>query len=139
MKQYATVKKILDGGRAVVSVVRESSCGKNCASCGGCSEKKKEVDATAVNLCDAGEGDFVCLETPTSEIIRLVCVTYLLPILFMLFFCIIANSLGASEGIVILCGGVGLVASFLITRWVDGFVARKGIKFNIVSVIKSKS
>lgn len=137
MTQYAKVKKILPEGKALVSVIRESSCGKNCASCGGCSEKNVEVNAIADNLCDACEGDLVSVETPTSEVLRLVCAVYLLPTLLMIALCITASALGASEGVTIICGALGLGVSFFIIRAINNALSKKRPTLNVVAVIRS--
>ncbi len=136
MIQYATVKKILDDNRAVISVIRESACGKSCASCGGCSEKTRTVTAVANNLCHAEEGERVCVEMPTRQVIGIVSLVYILPLIFLFAACFIANSLGAGEGICILSGAIGVALSFVPIRFVNAKISKsRETECNIISVL----
>ncbi len=136
MTQFATVKKIIDENTAEISVVRESSCGKSCVGCSGCSEKKKTVTALANNLCDAKVGDVVCVEMPTKQLLGITVFVYLVPLVLFFAACFVSAVLGAKEGVSILLGFVAMAFGFVIVRLGNKRAAKKNaISFNIISVV----
>ncbi len=136
MTQYATVKKLLDGNRAVISVIRESSCGKSCASCNGCSEKSRVITSVANNLCNAEVGDRVCVETPTRQIIGIASAVYILPLVFLFIACFVATAFGAGEGVCILSAAAGVALGFVFVRLINKRISKKcETECNIVSVL----
>ncbi len=139
MTQYATVKKIIDDNKALITVMRESSCGRSCASCAGCSAKSKVVTAVANNLCGADVGERVCVEMPTKEVLGIVSAVYILPLIFLLAAAFFANLLGAGEGICILSGAFGFVAAFLLVKKLNSWVSQKNVtEINIISVVNGE-
>ena len=62
--------------------IRESACGGNCASCGGCSSKPIEV--TVKNTLDARVGDKVEVESDTKKILTLAFILYILPLIVLI-------------------------------------------------------
>ena len=60
MTQSGIVVELLPDGMASVSVQRQSACGGNCASCGGCSYKQM-LTAVADNRFGAKIGDKVVM------------------------------------------------------------------------------
>ncbi len=139
MIQYATVKKIIDENRALISVIRESSCGKSCASCAGCSAKSQVVTVVANNLCGADAGARVCVEMPTKRFLGIVSAVYILPLIFLLAAAIFANMLGAGEGICILSGAFGFAVAFLLVKKLNKCISQKnGTEINIVSVVNGE-
>ena len=136
MVQRATVEKLLGGGRAVISVIRESSCGKSCISCGECLNKSKTVSAVANNLCGAEVGARVCVEMPTKQVIGIASAVYILPLVFLFVACFIASALGAGEGVCILSGAVGVVLAFVFVRFINKKALEKcETACNIISVL----
>lgn len=87
MIQTARVKRLLDDGRAEVTVPRKSACGHDCSNCsGGCSEMlvQMEVTTVAANPVHAEPGDTVRVESDSGHILKIAAVVYLVP--FLLFF-----------------------------------------------------
>lgn len=70
------------GHMADVRVRRESACGSDCASCGGCEDKSFIVSAK--NCANANEGDRVKLYLPTGKVYLSATLVYLLPVLLLL-------------------------------------------------------
>ena len=114
MTQRATVVKVLNSEMAEIMVPRVSACGGNCASCGGCGDKKCVI-ASAYNDINAKEGDTVIVESGTSRIIAIAAIVYMLPLVFLLAAYIITVSLGLKENMSIIISiisfsvGVGVV------------------------------
>ena len=69
------------GSMADVRIKRESACGSDCASCGGCQDKSFIVSAK--NDADANEGDRVKLYLPTGKVYISAALVYLLPVLLL--------------------------------------------------------
>ena len=78
MTQTATVKRLVGETRAEIIVWRESACGHNCASCGGCaSSGKPQVTVVAENQACAQPGDTVLVESESRKVLGLAVVLYL--------------------------------------------------------------
>src|SRR5699024_7825784 len=80
MIQTARVKRLLDDGRAEVTVPRKSVCGHDCSNCsGGCSEMlvQMEVTTVAANPVHAEPGDTVRVESDSGHILKIAAVVYL--------------------------------------------------------------
>ena len=87
MVQTAKVTRILPGGRAEVSVKRQSACGHDCSKCGGgCSELmvSSTVSVVAANGIGAQPGDMVTVESSTKGVLGAAVMVYVVP--FLLFF-----------------------------------------------------
>ena len=84
MIQFARVIKTLNNDRALIEVQRESACGHDCSTCGGCSAPDTVVNSVAINTIGAKADDRVLIESSTSSVLGLSFIVYILPVL--LFF-----------------------------------------------------
>lgn len=114
MIQKAVVKKIINVTHAEIEVQRQSACGGNCASCGGCGAPQERIKAVAVNLVNAEVGEIVTVEGENKQIIRMAAIVYTLPlVLFFLFFAA-ARLGGLGEGAAGGLACLGIVSGALI-------------------------
>lgn len=138
MVQTAKVTRILPGGRAEVSVKRQSACGHDCSKCGGgCSELmvSSTVAVMAANPVRAMPGDMVRVESSTGGILKAAVVVYLVP--FILFFLgyFICAALQLSGGISAAVGGIGFAVGVLLAVLLDRQVRRsRSITFCITAI-----
>ena len=138
MVQTAKVTRILPGGRAEVSVKRQSACGHDCSKCGGgCSELmvSSTVAVMAANPVRAMPGDMVRVESSTGGILKAAVVVYLVP--FILFFLgyFICAALQLSGGISAAVGGIGFALGVLLAVLLDRQVRRnRSITFCITAI-----
>lgn len=78
---------------AVVKVVRQSSCGGNCSSCGACGNR--EIHATVNNDAGAKKGDVVRIVSSTSQVLKTAFLLYFLPVLlFILIYLVLSPITG---------------------------------------------
>lgn len=84
MTQTVRVTEVLERGFCKVELKRESACGGNCASCGGCAAPDETVIAVAVNEAGAAAGDVVIVESRTNDIFRIAALVYLVPVVLMI-------------------------------------------------------
>lgn len=142
MTQIATVERLLGDGRAELMVRRQSACGHNCASCGGCGpESATRVTVLAENAPGAGVGDTVRVESESSRVLGMAAVLYILP-LFLLFVGYFAASglLNLGEGGSLAVGLGCMVVGFGAALGVDRRVrAGHPMQFRIVEVMRSCS
>ena len=70
MTQTAMVRRILPQNRVELSIMRESACGHDCSSCGGCSmSEKREVTVIANDPIGAHPGDSVIVESSSKRLL----------------------------------------------------------------------
>ena len=140
MTQTATVNRLISHEKAEVTVCRQSACGHNCADCSGCSAEgmAHNLTVTAHNLCCAGVGDTVVVESESSRVLGMAFVIYLLPLALFLGGCITASSaLHMGEGGSLIVGFICTVPGFLAARLLDRRVrAKRPMQFRIVEVLK---
>lgn len=141
MVQTARVKRLLEDGRAEVTVPRKSACGHDCSQCGGgCSEMlvQMEVTTVAANPVHAVPGDTVRVESDSRSILRIAAVVYLAP--FLLFFVgyYLGGALLASEGGAIASAIVGFLLGLGCAVALDRQVKRKRQDaFRITEIMRS--
>lgn len=104
MIQKAVVRRIVDPTHAEIEVQRQSACGHDCASCGGCGAPIERIKAVAVNAVHAQVGDVVTIEGENKQIIRMAAIVYTLPLVLFFLFFIAARLIGLGEGA---AGGLG--------------------------------
>lgn len=110
MTQNGVVTKILNNGKAEVSVERGTACGGHCS--GGCEAcvYANRILIQAENLVYAAVGDRVILESRTSSIMGATMLIYMLPLLFF-FVALIATSVsGLGQG---MCAVISLIGALL--------------------------
>ena len=100
MTQNGRVKQILEDGRAVVCVQRQSACTHDCASCsGGCGAAfTPELEVIADNDLCARQGDSVKLTSSTKTVLKAAAVVYIIPIAAFILGVIITTDLSLSGG-----------------------------------------
>ena len=112
MTKLGFVREI-KGNMAYVRFLRESACGGNCSSCGGCGTKP--FDKWMENTLELNVGDKVEVETDNNKILLSAFMVYIFPLL--LFFIsafsvsfLWGNFVGTIAGIVV------FFLSFIITK-----------------------
>jgi len=136
LTQNARVVKILDRGRAEVTVERTSACG-NCSSCGASCAFKRSLIITAQNRISAGVGDSVIISTKSSKIFLAAFIVYIVP--FALFFAAygLTSAAQLSEKASILISAAAFLAGIAIALWYNRFIKnRRGVDFDIVAFNK---
>ena len=134
MLQHAKVTKILNEATAKVSVVRESACGHDCASCGGCGMASAPVVADAENCIGARVGDSVIIETDTTAVIGIAAVVYLFPLVLFFALYILCRAFNAVEFVSVAAGAFGFAVGILCAVALNRNVAKKKkVSFKIVS------
>ena len=134
MIQYARVTKIIDESMARISVVRESACGHDCTSCGGCAMASAPVVADAENCIGAKVGDCVIVETDTTAVIGIAAVVYLFPLALFFALYIMCRVFDAGEAVAVISGALGFAAGVLCAVCLNKRVAKKkSVAFKIVS------
>lgn len=135
MTQIATVEKLLSGGRAEISVARQTACAHDCAECAGCGTTPAPVRAVAVNSALAQAGQKVVVESETRKVIGAALIVYILPV--VLFFIAYFSASGLESealraGIAILAFAAGVLAAVMADRKLK---RSGGMVFTIVRVL----
>ena len=138
MIQTAKVIRILEDGRAEVSVQRQSACGHDCSKCGGgCAELAvlPTVVVKAENPVRAMAGDTVTVESSSHQVLKAAAVVYLVP--FLLFFIgyFSGSAGGLGDGIAVIFGIVGFLLGLLCAVALDRHNRKsRGITFRITAI-----
>ncbi len=109
MIQTGIVENVI-GGKAYIRVKRETSCGENCAECGGTCGKT--IIAEAENTLNAEAGDRVEINMSTAAVMSAAAVIYILPLIALAVGFIVGNRVFKSEGAGILSGFVLMAVSY---------------------------
>ncbi len=136
MRQTGRVTKV-SGDIAEISVIRESACGDNCASCSAkCTLKDASVSAKAVPGLQ--KGDTVIIEMAASKIIFAAFLAYITPIFALLLGFLISSSAGLGEEA---SAGVGIIAMVLwfVAVYIIDKRLKKLYKHTIVQVIRGEN
>ena len=112
MKNIGVVTEIKEN-KVKIRFIRESACGGNCSSCGGCSVKPVEIYVE--NTLDAKMYDKVEVETDTSKILFSAFVLYIFPLISLILTYLIAD-IYLKEAISAFIGVLCFLLSFLIVR-----------------------
>lgn len=142
MTQIATVKRLMGKKQAEVLVRRQSACGHDCASCGGCGpESSAQVTAVADNTLGARPGDTVQVESESGQVLRMAFVLYLVPlVLFFAGYFAGTGLMNLSEGAGLAVGILGLAIGIAINVLLDRYVRKEStVQFRITEVLKSCS
>lgn len=135
MTQIATVEKILSGGKAQISVARQSACAHDCHECAGCGATAAPVYAVAENPVSAAVGQKVVVESSSKKLFRVMLVVYMLPValFFLGYFC----SAGIhSEGVRYLIGAAAFcLGVFGAVRYDRRINRNGGLVFTIVRTL----
>lgn len=131
MTETGVVKKII-GDKAVVAVVRKSSCGESCAGCtGGC--RLSENTVTAENNIGAKAGDVVEIEG--KAVLKKAFLVYIMPpaLFFIAYFA--AFAITNHEKTAVICAVCTFLAVFAVLHFLDKS-NRLATKISIARVIK---
>lgn len=139
MTQKARVKRVLDDGRAEVTIERTTACAHDCANCASsCSMAyTPPLTVTAENAAGAGEGDMVLLESSTKKMLSIAAVVYAVPVLLFIAGVIISSAAalraGAAAALSVGLFAVGVVFGVIYNRR----VGKKGsITYKILEILK---
>lgn len=132
MTQIATVEKVLQGGRAEITVARQSACAHDCHECAGCGGTPAPIRAVVDNPVGAHAGQKVVVESETCKMLGVILLVYMLPVVLFFIAYFTAAPL-ASEGlraaVAILAFFCGIVPAVLYDRRVK---RSGGMTFTIV-------
>lgn len=134
MTQIATVERVLNDGRAEISVARQTACAHDCHECAGCGGTAAPVRATADNPVGAVAGQKVVVETSSRRFFGAVLLVYTLPVvLFFVGYFAGAGLAGeaARAAVAIAAFFAGIVPAVLYDR---SLRRSGGMKFTIVRV-----
>lgn len=130
MTQIATVERTLPGGRAEISVARQSACAHDCHECAGCGGTVAPVRAVVDNPIGARSGQKVVVESATRQVFGIILLVYMLPVaLFFLGYALPLQSEGARAAAAICAFFLGIVPAVLYDRRVR---RAGGMRFTIV-------
>lgn len=129
MKQNGVVTRLLDKGRAEVSVERGTACGGHCDGCETCVYASRLL-VNAENTVFAGPGDRVILESEAKSIMGAAMLVYMLPVLLFFAGYAVGAVCGLGQGLCILTSLAGLLLGTGIS--VMAGRRRKEIVFRIV-------
>lgn len=121
MEQTVRVIRLLDGGMAQVSAIRQSACSGDCHKCSGCGAAQQTVIFTAVNAIGAGVGDRVTVSSDSGSVLAGAAVLYMVPL--ALFFA--GYFIGMNWQLGGLVGFAGLVLGILAAVLYDRLVVKK--------------
>ncbi len=135
MKQIATIEKLLDGGKAQISVARQSACAHDCRDCAGCGTTAAPVRAVADNPVGAAVGQKVVVESSSKKLLCIMLVVYMLPIalFFLGYFCsagMVSEGLRYGFGALAFC--IGVLCSVLYDRSTR---KRGSLSFTVVRIL----
>lgn len=121
MQQYGQVLKS-SGGKAQVQIRRHLQCEK-CSHCSG--EREHLIEAK--NPINAKAGQVVRLEMGSGMVLKATFLLYIFPLLMMLLGYLLGSSLfsAAEELVGFLTGMTFLGLSFLLIRFLDGYLGRR--------------
>ncbi|MBE6995684.1 MAG: hypothetical protein E7429_02990 [Ruminococcaceae bacterium] len=133
MTQIATVERIIDRNRAVISVPRKSACGHDCEECAGCGISGSAVEAVAENPIGAKPGQKVVVESSTKKMLGIVTLVYTTPVVLFLLGYLIMVALSASVAIQYTIAIAGFTLGIVIAILYDRRLrAQGGLTFTIV-------
>lgn len=142
MTQIATVRRLIGEDRAEILVRRQSACGHDCASCGGCGpDAASRVTAVAENPVSARVGDTVRVESESGKVLGMACLLYLLPLVLLFVFYFLATGLlGWGEGGGMACALFGLALGAAVNVLLDRRLRdARTVQLRITEVLKSCS
>ena len=114
----------LEPGAVWVETLRKSTC-SSCSANAACGQGlmdrlgvgRQRGYVRALSQMQLAVGDTVIIGVREDLLVRSSLLVYLLPLLGLLAAALLANGLGLSEPLVILCGLLGLSVTWLMVRW----------------------
>lgn len=109
MTRNGVVTRLLDHGRALVSVERSTACGGNCSGCEACVfDTRLMVEAD--NAICAKPGEQVVLESETKRVLGAALLVYMLPVALFFLGYGLGAALSLSQGLCVLTSLIGAAA-----------------------------
>ena len=136
MTQTATVRRVLPNGRAELSIIRESACGHDCSSCGGCSmAEKREVLVVADDPVGAQKGDVVQVESSTKKLLGIAILVYVLPVVLFFLCYFLGKNYGVGDTMADVIAALGFAVGILAAIIYNRREKKKGtVSFTITSI-----
>lgn len=131
MKNKGKVESV-NGNQAVISVVREGSCGENCAACKGCTGKTISVTATCD--IDVRPGDLVMISSKSGYVYFGLVSVFLFPVVFPLFAYIALVNINSALAVLLSALALLLSVGFVFYLSRSKFTSQK-LRPHVVSVI----
>lgn len=129
MTQNGVVTKLLEDGRAEVSVERGTACGGHCDGCETCIYATT-LRIPAENAVYAKPGDRVILESGTKSVMGAAVLVYLVPVLLFFAGYAAGAAAGLAQGLCILTSLAGVIVGGGLVVWLGR--RRKEIVFRII-------
>lgn len=128
MTRIATVEAIPEPGRALVAVARETACGHDCSTCGGCGAAPGSITVRAETLVEVAPGDRVELSS-SNIVLGYAALVYLGPVVLALA----GFLLPFSAGVRYVCGGIGFALGIALMVLCDRRARKKrSIRYYVV-------
>lgn len=137
MTQTARVRRVISQNQVELSILRESACGHDCSSCGGCSmSEKREVLVVANDPFGVKQGDTVVVESSTQKLLGIAVLVYLLPVfLFFAGYFFMSGIVHQSEAISSATAVAGFVLGILAAIAYNRKEKKRGsVVFTVTSV-----
>ena len=115
MEQIAHVQEILENGKVLVQVVRQSACSGDCHKCAGCGAVEQKLLLPAENLIGAKPGDKVVISSKSAPVLKAAAMLYLLPMTLFFLGYVVGAALwqqGAITGCALFALGIGGVIAY---------------------------
>ena len=122
----------IESGTVWVETVKQSSC-SSCSAQKGCGQsllakvgdgRRMEIQVDNPQHLDVAIDDDVTLGVGERSFITASFLVYMLPLLVMFIFAVVAQLAGFSEPKVILISVLGLAGGFLLTRFISGLISQ---------------
>ncbi len=122
----------IESGTVWVETVKQSSC-SSCSAQKGCGQsllakvgdgRRMEIQVDNPQHLDVAIDDDVTLGVGERSFITASFLVYMLPLLVMFIFAVVAQLAGFSEPKVILIAVLGLAGGFLLTRFISGLISQ---------------
>lgn len=127
MTQQGIIRKLLPGDLAEIEVTRQSACGHDCASCGGCGgHETQTLQVTARNQAQAKVGDRVLVEGQTGRVLGMAVLVYVLPLILFFIGYAIPGAMALGSAVRAIGGGAGFVLGIVCGMWYSRRMKRAG-------------
>ena len=135
MQQTGIVQK-LQRNIAEVKIMRSSSCGESCASCGLCPGREAKV--FAINDINAAVGDTVIIDMADGKVLGAAFLVYIVPLIMLIIGYFSGYTVFNSEVLGIIMGFLFMAATFIVIISIDRKIKRKYTP-RIVSIVNKET
>lgn len=113
----------VEGGALWVETIRRSAC-NSCQARAGCGQAllqrlggARQGRIRVLGDGDSRVGDEVIIGVPEKAVIRGSSLVYLIPLMSLFGFSLLAQAVGGGESVIIIAGFLGLALGFFFARW----------------------